>query len=336
MTLIFFGGAVIAWICLAVPNAFALQLVLRKIRGEAPHYWNAFFTTAISGVAVQFAGLVLSLALGSAASLLASFILPAFLYSKLLRLPSGSEVSLGQTLAIICAQLTLTIALLISLFYISVLLFYWEPIDIVLLRWYNQIINFIVGNSGTISHASSDRAELVTSGEASIGTFLADYGSYLAFLLVFLVLFFAFNPYRKSREGSLKQTSQATTSGKDSAASDELKDSLGIDGVSTAKIPDPVKLSENAMKTEENTRAKVAPGMLQGPSGAIRISGFAIILSCLFPPWCIQTQVRTVHVGYSFFLNPPGPSTTVNTSLLLVQVCAIFLCGIAFWLAGRK
>jgi len=69
MTLVVFGGAVVGWICLAVPNAFALQLVLRKMRGEAPHYWNAFFTTAISGLAVQIAGLLLSLAWGTAASL---------------------------------------------------------------------------------------------------------------------------------------------------------------------------------------------------------------------------------------------------------------------------
>ena len=136
-----FGGAVVGWICLAVPNAFALQLMMRKMRGEAPHYWNAFFTTAISGVAVQIAGLLLSLALGSAASLWAFFILSAFLYSKLLRLPSGSEVSLGQSLAIICAQLTLTITLLTLFFYVYVVLFYWEPIDVKLLRWYNQMVH---------------------------------------------------------------------------------------------------------------------------------------------------------------------------------------------------
>ena len=136
-----FGGAVVGWICLAVPNAIALQLVMRKMRGEAPHYRNAFFTTAISGVAVQIAGLLLSLALGSAASLWAFFILSAFLYSKLLRLPSGSEVSLGQSLTIICAQLTLTIALLTLFFYVYVVLFYWEPIDVKLLRWYNQMVH---------------------------------------------------------------------------------------------------------------------------------------------------------------------------------------------------
>ncbi|MFM7610616.1 MAG: hypothetical protein ACKO9A_17335 [Alphaproteobacteria bacterium] len=137
MTLVVFGGAVVGWICLAVPNAFALQLVLRKMRGEAPHYWNAFFTTAISGLAVQIAGLLLSLAWGTAASLWAFFILSAFLYSKLLRLRSGSEVSLGQSLAIIFAQFILTIAILTLFFYVFVVLFYWEPIDVKLLRWFN-------------------------------------------------------------------------------------------------------------------------------------------------------------------------------------------------------
>jgi hypothetical protein len=141
MTLVVFGGAVVVWISLAAPNAFALQLVLRKMRGEAPQFWNALFVTAIAGLAVQIVGLVLSLAWGTAASLWAFFILSAFLYSKLLRLSSGSEVTFGQSLAIICAQFTLTIALLILFFYIFVVLFYWEPIDLKLLRWYSQIFH---------------------------------------------------------------------------------------------------------------------------------------------------------------------------------------------------
>jgi len=294
MTLIFFGGAAVAWICLALPNALAIQFLLRRMRGEAPNYWNAFFATVVSGATAQLASLALFFAFGSAASLLVFFILAVFLYSKLLRLPSGNEVSYGQSLAILFMQFVLPVALLFS----------FPVLDV--------------------------------SGKSFIGDFLAEYGSYLLFLLVFFVLFFTYNPYRKSREGSLDKPRQEDTSRKFSVAHNDEQDSLGMADPSNSKKPAPFQSVGNDHQAKENARAAVGPGMLQGPSGAIRLSGIAIVLSCLFPPWCIQTQVRTVHVGYSFFLNPPGPGTTVNTSLLLVQICAIFLCGAAFWLAGRK
>ena len=303
---LFFVGNVIAWVCMAVPNAFLMQLLLRRMRGEAPHYQNAFFVTATSGVAAQLAGFALLSSVGAPASLLGSLILVVFLYSKLLRLPSGGEVSHGQSLAIICAQFILTSAILLSFFYIFLEL------------------------------GASSQSGIVASGAVSLDTWLADYGSYLAFMLVFLVIFFAYTPYRKSRKGTLTLPIQASTSEKDFVETSEWKGSTGMNGMSTDKNPDPSKASENDPKTKENSRSSVAPGILQGPSGAIRISGIAIILSCLFPPWCTQTRFGPVHVGYSFLLNPPGPGTTVNTGLLLVQICAVFLCGIAFWLAGRK
>ncbi|MFN6250506.1 MAG: hypothetical protein ACK4Y5_00275 [Acetobacteraceae bacterium] len=176
----------------------------------------------------------------------------------------------------------------------------------------------------------------VASGAVSLDTFLADYGSYMAFMLVFLVIFFAYNPYRNSRKGTLTPPIKASTSEKEFVATSEWKGLTGMNGMPTDKNPDPSKASGNNLKTDENTRSSFVPGILQGPSGAIRISGIAMILSCLFPPWYRQTRFGGVHVGYSFFLSPPGSNTTVDTGLLLVQICAIFLCGVAFWLAARK
>jgi putative effector of murein hydrolase LrgA (UPF0299 family) len=74
--------------------------------------------TAISGVAAQLAGFALLSSIGLPASILGSLILVMFLYSKLLRLPSGGEVTLGQSLAIVCAQFILTSSSLLSFFYV--------------------------------------------------------------------------------------------------------------------------------------------------------------------------------------------------------------------------
>ncbi len=301
-----FVGNVFAWVCMAVPNAFLMQLLLRRMRGEAPYHRNAFFITATSGVAAQLAGFALLSSIGAPASLLGSLLLVMFLYSKLIRLPSGGEVSHGQSLVIICAQFILTSAILLSFFYVFLEL------------------------------GASSQSGIVASGAVSLDTLLADYGSYMAFMLGCLVIFFAYNPYNKPRRRTLPLPIQASTSEKEFLETSERRGSTGMIGVPTDKNPDPSKASENDLKTKETSRSSVAPGILQGPSGAIRVSGIAIILSCLFPPWCTQTRFGPVHVGYSFLLNPPGPGTTVNTSLLLVQICAIFLCGIAFWLAGRK
>jgi hypothetical protein len=308
------------WICIAIVNVFLVQFLLQRMRGEAPHYLNAFFATAISGVAAQLAGFALFSSFGAPASLLGSLILGVFLYSKLLRLPSGGEVSYGQSLVIVFAQFILIISTLLSFLYVF-------------------LERGASSQSGGVASRDVARAFDPWAGFESINafdSFLRDYGSYLAFMLVFIVIFLSFNPYRKSRQSARTLPVHAKKSEKEFVESSQLKGSTEMDGEPTDKDPDPSKASANHLKTRENTRTSVAPGMLQGPSGAIRISGIAIILSCLFPPWCIQAQVRTTHVGYRFFLNPPEPGTTVNTSLLLVQICAIFLCGAAFWLAGRK
>jgi hypothetical protein len=66
------------------------------------------------------------------------------------------------------------------------------------------------------------------------------------------------------------------------------------------------------------------------------LTGTALLLMLLFPPFVIIYQGNKINAGYGFILFPPNNIALINSWVLLAQCLVVSLAGIILFFAFKK